>query len=206
MPVAVASTAGAEPEECHFLKHPPYQSWPAGFTGPAGASAAGNVDIRALDVSSDAKTLTVRLQLRDLRQQDPLTAVGVSYDVAPVISANRLHLRADVDRTGTYFFVFTEEVSETTGESSAFNLPTGVVPVAGRIDAQASMITITAPWPAFRLSHPPQVRKRVASWYASTTRMAGTNPTGGVGIAGDHAYTTRSYRVGDSPCGRIRPA
>jgi hypothetical protein len=200
--------AAAQPAPCHFLRSPELNSWPAGFTGPVGASQSGNIDIISLDLSSDDKQLTVRIGLKNLNQRDPAGAVGVQYDVRADIATKRIHLDADVQAVGNEFFGFVESLGESSGQPEQVQLPGSPANLTGRVDPSTSTITITAPLSAIGLNYPLQVGRERAlkNWYVSSARMGGIRATGGANFPGDHASTRRLYTIGEQPCGRIPPS
>jgi hypothetical protein len=200
--VAMASPQAAP---CHFLKTDAGTPWPSGFTGPAGSSLAGNVDLTSLDVSGDTSQVTVRIGVRDLSQQDPLGTAGVQYDVRAEVAMKRIHLDADTQATGNVFYAFVENLDESTGEPATVQTPGSSSMIKGALDFKASTITLTAPLSVFGFHDPLTKGRDIKKWVVSSYRMAGNFATGGADLAGDHAGTKRVYKLGDDPCGRIQP-
>jgi hypothetical protein len=189
------------------MRSPGLNSWPAGFVGPAGSSASGNLDIVSLDLSSDSQQLTVRIGVRDMSQHDPLGAVGIQYDVRGDIATKRIHVDAAIQAVGNDYYGFVENLGEATGQPEQVQLPGTPANLKGTVDPATSTITITAPLAALELNYPLRVGRERAlkNWYVAAYRMAGTHASGGADFPGDHASTKRLYTIGEQPCGVIPP-
>ena len=205
--VAVAPVHADPSAPCHFATSPKSNSWPSGFVGPAGSSASGNLDIVSLDLSSDARQLTVRIGVRDLSQHDPLGTAGVQYDVRGDIANKRIHVDAAVQAIGNEFYSFVENLGEASGQPEQVQTPGTTANLSGKLDPSSSTITITAPLSALQLNFPLRVGRERAlkNWQVSSYRMVGTRTSGGVDFPGDHASTKRQYTIGEHPCGVIQP-
>jgi hypothetical protein len=205
--VCVLPAQAAPAAPCHFATSPKDNSWPAGFVGPAGSAASGNLDIVSLDLSSDGKQITVRIGVRDLGQHDPLGAVGVQYDVRGDIATKRIHVDAAIQATGNDFWGFVENLGEASGQPEQVQLPGTNTNLTGKLDPSTSTITITAPLSALQLNFPLRVghERALKNWYVASYRMAGTRTSGGADVPGDHASTKRQYTIGEHPCGVIAP-
>jgi hypothetical protein len=205
--ICVMPAHAAPSAACHFATSPKDNSWPSGFVGPAGSAASGNLDIVSLDLSSDAKQITVRIGVRDLNQHDPVGAVGVQYDVRGDIATKRIHLDAAIQAVGNEFYGFVENLGEASGQPEQVQTPGTNTNLTGKLDPGTSTITITAPLTALQLNFPLRVGRERAlkNWYVASYRMAGTRTSGGVDFPGDHAGTKRQYAIGEHPCGVIAP-
>ena len=202
--LGLVAPAHAAPTPCHFLTSDRVGTWPSGIVGPGGATLSGNLDITALDLSSDLRQISVKISLRELSQKDPLTTVGAHYDVRGDLGQKRLHFDAMVQVNATHFFSFVEDLDETTGQPATVQTPGGSSrPASGVLDVKASTITLTAPLSNFDFHTAPQRGQRIKNWVVSAYRMADTMETGGPDLPGDHDGTTRLYKLGESPCGRF---
>lgn len=200
MALAPAAASGGQP--CHFLSDDAHSAWPAGIVGPTGASLSGNLDVTALDLSSDTKQLTVRVTLRDLGQQDPRTLAGSHYTVWTHVGQKRLHLSARFDPVETLYYAYAEDLDEGTGQPQAINdegLTAPPTPIHGFVNQRASTITMTAPLEVFRFRVPLQRGRTLTPWTVAAYAQTGRS----MNVPGDQTGTRKAYQLGESPCGRL---
>ena len=214
--LALSPAALAAPKACRLVTAPAGDGRATGHTSTPYTDDvydSTDLDILSADVATDAKNITAVVRLKTLRENDPDSPTGRSWDVSFLVGEQRYIMMATVAPDGHRGIVY-RQLHDTRYSGNGATTAEGIGPAKVVFDHKRAEVRMTAPLSHF-VPHTPIIRghaiRDLSSWSYHHAGVGGGRHSlpnghvvdygsGGVGSSIDGATSTKVYVAGTASC------